>query len=482
MRRSTSQPAQMPEPGARPPESPPDGPERGLLPVERVIAGEPGRLHHEIWRLAWPLVLGMVFQTANGFLDRIFIGRLGPHAVAAVGLGSQFYFILFAAGLAVSAGATALVARAAGAASTAECIKAGHQALWLALAAALACVALIYPAVPLLVRLIGVDPATRQLSAAYLQLVLLGVPALFLLLILGAIYRGTGDMRTPMLIQIFANLIHLAGDWILIFGNLGLPRLGVEGGALALLISQISALGLNLLLLRRGRLSGMLALPGRLEWEWSRRILRIGTPAAVQNFSRVLSGLVFTGILAHGKEGAAAVAALTIGLTAESIAFLPGIAYSAAAGTLTGQALGAGQPVLARRSAGAAALQGTAVMCVMGAFFWLFAGLFARLFTQDSLVLELSTAYLKIVALSEGALALALVLSGALNGAGETRGPALASIVSMWLVRLPLAAVLALSFRFGAAGAWWAMSLSTMLNGLLMYVLFRRDGWLQCRV
>lgn len=459
-------------------ESPPDE----VIVEPLPIPADEGGIHRQVWRLAWPLVVGMVFQTMNGFIDRIFVGHLGPSAVAAVGLGSQFYFMLFAVGMAISVGATALVARAAGAGDTGGARLAAHQSLWVALAASLACMLPMLPLAPYLVSAMGIDAASTALCTRYLRLTLLGIPTLFLLLTLSAVYRGLGDMRTPMVVQIIANVVHVAGDWLLIFGNLGFPRLGLEGGAVALVVSQVVATAVCLLLLRRTAVAELDRMQGGLQLDWARRILRIGIPAAIQTFSRVLSGLMFTGILARSIDGTAAVAALTIGLTSESIAFMPGIAYSTAASTMTGQALGARQPDQARASARAALVQGVVVMSAMGLLFWVFAREFAMLFTRDPQVLRLAEAYLKIVALSEPGLALTLVLAGALNGAGETRGPAMASVVSMWFVRLPLAFLFAVGLSLGAVGAWWSMTISTLLGGLLMHLLFRSDRWLHVRV
>lgn len=434
-------------------------------------------LHRAVWTLAWPTVLTMMLQTVNGFTDRFFVGHLGSDALAAAGLGGQLMFLMFSVGMSISIGTTALVARFAGAKNTNDAADAANQSVWIALIAAVACVAVMLPVRHALVTLMGVNPHAADLCVRYLTVTLLGIPALFLMLILGGVYRGLGDTLTPLWVMIIVNVVHLGGDWLLIFGHGGLPRMGLTGGAVALIASQLVGAVLYFAFLRRSVVAGMMARKKSLEWEWARRILNIGLPALGQNLSRVLSLLAFTGVLARSVDSTAAVAALTIGLTSESIAFMPGFAFATAAGTLTGQNLGAHNPGRAERAAWAALQQGLAVMVVMGAIFYIFATPFAHLFTHDATVVPLAVTYLRISAFAEPFLAFGMILTGALNGAGDTRAPAWAAVATMWGVRLPLAYFAANVWGFGARGAWWAMAVSTALSGIAAMALFKWGRW-----
>ena len=297
------------------------------------------------------------------------------------------------------------------------------------------------------------------------------------MLILSSVYRGLGDTVTPLLVSIGVNIIHLGGDYLLIFGNLGFPRLGLVGGAWALLASQVVGAILYVAFLRRSPVAGALSKLGRLDLDWARRILNVGVPALGQNLSRIVSMLAFTGVLARTAQATAGVAALTIGLTSESIAFMPGFAFAMAASTLAGQALGAKDPRKAEQGAWAALQQGFVIMCVMGAVFYVFARQFVQVFTHDPVVVPLGVSYLQISALSEPFLAFGMILTGALNGAGDTRRPAWLSVVTMWGVRLPLAFLLARTLSLGTVGAWWGMAASTILGGVGALVLFKQGKW-----
>jgi len=456
----------------------------GMFPLDALPATPEtnNTLHRAVWRLAWPLVLTMLLQTFNSFLDRGFVGYLGSNALAAVGLGGQFMFLLLSLGMSISVGTSALVSRFAGAREEGQAATAAQQSVWIGLLVGLACAALTWPLRQTYLDWMHVSPEATALSVRYLSLTILGIPALFLMLILSSVFRGLGDTKTPLLVMLAVNFVHLGGDWLLIFGHWGLPRMGIAGGATALIASQVVGAALYFWFLRRSPLHGRMHWLKPLDWGWVKRVLNIGLPAAAQNVSRVLSMMAFTGVLARSGEATAAVAALTIGLTSESIAFMPGFAFSMAASTLTGQNLGAGDPDRAERAALAAFWQGLAVMCVMGAVFFVFAVPFTRIFTPDLRIIDprvvpLAVAYLRIAAISEPFLALGMILTGALNGAGDTKAPAWAGLVTMWGVRLPGAWLTITVLHDGAVGAWWAMTASTILSGLAALALFRWGRW-----
>jgi putative MATE family efflux protein len=441
-------------------------------------AGETrGDLHRVVWQLAWPSVLAMMLQTVNSFMDRGFVGRLGPDALAAVGVGGQMMFVIFSLGMSISVGATALVARFTGAKEPDQARIAGNQALWIALLLSIVSIAFGLAVCHPAVQAMGLSPSATVLCEKYVRLSLIGVPGLFTMLILIGAYRGIGDTITVLLVSIVVNIIHLGGDFLLIFGSFGAPKLGLPGGAMALVTSQYIGAILYVLLLRKTALAGLVRRKTTLEVEWAKRILNVGLPAALQNLSRILSMLAFTAVLARSSDATSAVAALTIGLTSESIAFMPGFGFSVAASTLAGQNLGAKHPDRAERAAWVSLQQGLAVMCVMGIVFYVFAEQFAHIFTHDAAVVRLAVMYLRISAVAEPFLALGMILTGALNGAGDTKAPAVAGVVTMWGLRLPFAYFLAITLRYAAVGAWWSMALSTIVLGIVSYVLFKLGHW-----
>ncbi|MDW8290775.1 MAG: MATE family efflux transporter, partial [Armatimonadota bacterium] len=147
-----------------------------------------------------------------------------------------------------------------------------------------------------------------------------------------------------------------------------------------------------------------------------------------------------------------------------------------------GQSLGAKRVDIASRYAWMATAQACLIMTIMGVVFYLLAYPFARWFTHDPLVVEVTADYLHVNAYTQPFLALAMVLSGAFQGAGDTRTPTWITFVTMWLMRLPLAYLLALSLGYGTLGAWWAMAASVIASGVLTALLFRAGKWKRVKV
>jgi putative MATE family efflux protein len=449
----------------------------------------PRGVHAAVWALAWPSVTTMLLQTVNSMLDVFFVGHLpdSAQALAATGVGGGVMFLLISLSMGVSVGTTALVARFTGAGDPESAVEAAGQSITLSAILGLAFGALTYLVrVPLVGLMLDAhrSPEAAHLCVRFLEMALLGSVPLFVMNALVGALRGLGDTRTPMLITVATVVTHISGNIVFIYGNLRMPRLGVAGAGLALALSLVVGLVLYLLAMRRhGELAGAME-PRHLRFrpEWAMRILRVGTPAALQAVIRTLGMMSFTGMLAHTLEGAAGVAALQIGVRAESIAFMPGFGYSVAASALVGQSLGAREPYRAERFGWAATAQAVAVMTAMAVLFFVLADWLPHLFTQDASVRALGADYLRVNAFCEPFLALGMVLTGALQGAGDTVRPTFITFFTMWVARIPLGLVLMFTLHQNTHGAWVAMSLTTILGGLMTVALFRSGAWKRIKV
>ncbi len=434
-----------------------------------------------VWALALPTMIASLVQTANSFLDRIFVGRLGAEALAAVGVGSQLVFLCMALAMAVSTGTTAIVARMYGANDQQSLRESARQALGIAMVLGLLFTLLGYLLLPAILHWYGLEPEAEREAYRFLSPALMGLTGTFLMMGLSGTFRGMGDTRSPMFASIVATVVHIVGDWVLIFGRWGFPALGVQGAGIALAISMWAGTAMLWLQQWLGRHRD-LALPALPIWSWWWRILRIGLPASARSFIYTTSSVMFTRILAGTTAGTAAVAALPIGLTAESIAFMPGFAFAIAASALVGQALGARSDKLAERFGWVSAWQACGIMTAMAVVFFVFAEQFVGLFTQDPEVMALAVAYLRINALTEPLLAFGMVLAGALQGAGDSLKAMVATFLTQWVVRVPMAYLLVYTAGLDAVGAWWAMALSSGFSGLLMIALFKHGGWKKVKV
>ncbi len=445
-------------------------------------------VHRRVWKLAWPAVTTMLLQTANMLLDTFFVGHTpqGVSALAAAGAGGQVNFLLVSIAMGISTGATALVARASGAGERREAERAASQSITLSILAGAVLGAIVFMVrSPVSHWLLGgsADARAAHLCSQYLGVALLASAPNFLINALVGIFRGIGDTHTPMRIQAVMILAHISMDWLLIFGHCHFPRMGIVGAAAALALSI--SLGTALYVIA---LATLTPLNAALKWKnltpipsmyW--RILRIGIPASIKMVFRTLSMMAFTGMLALAGQ-AAGVAALVVGSRAEAVAYMPGFGFSIAAAAMVGQSLGANKPDLADRYARAACLQGMLIMSVMGTLFFLFAHPFAALFSSDHEVTRMAADYLRINAFTEPFMAMGMILTGALDGAGDTLRPTAITLFTLCIIRLPLAWFLIFPLHLLAYGAWLAMAVSTILSGVLTWRVFHQGKWKLARV
>ena len=445
-------------------------------------------LHGSVWQLAWPSVLTMLLQTFNSLMDAFFVGHLpnGAQALAATGVGGGIQFLLISVSMGVSVGATALVARFTGAEDHPAAVRATGQALTLGILLGAVFGLLTYAARGSIIGWLldsGKSPEAARLCVQFVSITLIATIPLFLINVAQAAFRGVGDTRTPLRITGIVIAVHITLNALLIYGRFGFPALGVAGAGVALTTSLFVGAILFVYALRRSALTESFQRENlALDLDWSKRILRVGIPAAIQGLLRALSMMVFTGMLARAAEGASGVAALQIGIRAEALAFMPAFGYSVAASALVGQNLGAKDAERAERSGWAATGQAIAVMVCMAFVFFAFADPIARAFTSDPTAQRLGSDYLRINAPCEPFLGLGMALTGALQGAGETLFPTVTTLVTMWAIRLPIAYYLMFTRGFNARGAWISMCFSTVIYAVLIALWFRSGHWKRRRV
>lgn len=445
--------------------------------------------------LVWPVLLEQLLALSVGFTDKWLAGNLldGPEPLAAVGLVA--YCLGFLPGLfAVPAvAATALVARSIGAGDPAAARRAAAQSLLLGgvLAAAVMLVAVVWGEGFL--SWLGLPSASTALAGRYLGIVLPVLPAIMIIQVGVAVIRGAGDMWGGLVSMTVVNLVNAAASFALAVGVGGLPRLGWEGLAWGTAAGYtLGACCVIAILVGRGRE----VCPGPLDWRpdrtWLRRLLGVGVPAGIDAVGNAACHLGFLSIV--NRLGDVAAAAHSVAITIESLAFLPGSAFMVAAGTMAGQFLGAGDARRARRSVGLAAASCAVLMSLAGVGFLAAAEPLAGWFLggggRQPEVASLTARLVRIVACVQPPLALLMVFSGGLRGAGATRLPMAVNFAGLLLIRLPLAAFLAwdsISLPAGlgslgglglaAVGAWYAMAADLTFRGLAMLVIFIRGSW-----
>ena len=293
---------------------------------------------------------------------------------------------------------------------------------------------------------------------------------------LAAIFRASGDTKTPMLIIMASVGLNIVLDPVLIFGWGPFPRMGTDGAALASIFSQGVAGALFILLIIRGKLAFKFSLLPKLDLDLSMvwRILRVGIPASSAWILFSVVYLFINRIVA--LFGTEAIAALGIGNRMESVSFLTCFGLSIAASTLVGQNLGAGKPERSAQAAWQTAGIAVLVTSFVGVMFFAFPRQIASIFISDPQVVEIGIGYLRILALSQMFMALEIVFEGSFAGAGNTIPPMIVSI-SGSLARIPIAYLLAVHWGMGITGVWWAIASTSVVKGIVLTYWFSRGRW-----
>lgn len=446
-----------------------------------------------VWDLAWPAIALNSLQVFNGLLDSFFLGRLGDSAVAAHGASMSLTFLLFSIAFAMGTGATALVARFYGARKQDDMERACRQSLMLSLLLGVAVPLIVWLFLPALAALFTRDnPKVEPLVREYMTLFLMGMPAVYVFNVVAASLRAIGDTKRPMYVSGSQILVHMVLNYLLIFPThqispmgltLTLPGagMGIAGAATAFALSAWYA-ALVYFPVAGGTVLGpvwKLQMP-HFGWMW--RILRISIPASIASLIRVISFSAFTLALSWTKNVNEALAALSVGIRCESLAFMPAFGFMLAASTLVGQNLGRKDPKEAERLAWASAHLGAIIMGTGSLVFLLFADQLAGIFVTEPETRASAALFLRLMAVTEPLFGYAMVLTGAMQGAGDSIRPTWVAAISQVGVRIPAVWLWAVVAGGGSPAAWWVMSLTQAINGVLMISLFRRGAWKTQRV
>ncbi len=446
--------------------------------------GAPGALPtglRSVWALAWPVTIAMLSESLVGLADMLMVSQLGATAVAAVGTGGQIVSAAMVTMTAVATGTMALVARHIGAGEPDEAELVHGQSILVALLGALGIVAPIILFAGPLIALFGVEPGVAALGASYTRIVMLSIPFAATVFVIGAAQRASGDTRTPLGIGIVINILNVFLNWVLIFGNLSAPALGVEGSAIATIIAF--AVG--------GTLATGLALAGRLRVSVRfrdlrlhtatiKRVLWIGYPAALEQALMQVGFLIY--LVFAVRYGTAAVAAYFIGVRILSLSFLPGFGFGAAASALVGQNLGAQRPEESAKAGWIATGLSVLLMTAGGILIAVSAERIASLFVDDPEVINNTVWFIYMLGISQPFMAIDFTLGGALRGAGDTRFPLWTVVVAFYVVRLGLSALVVFVFDLSLAWLWATLIGDYFVRAALKTWRFRSGRWAEIRI
>jgi len=439
-----------------------------------------GSIDRAIVLLAIPMVLELVLESVFAVVDVFFVSRLGPDAIATVGLTEAMMTLIYAVAMGLGMGATAIVSRRMGEKDPDGAARAAVQAIAIGLFVAIPLGLLGFSFARPILALMGASPDV--LAHSSFTATLIGFNGVILMLFLiNAVFRGAGDAAIAMRVLWIANAINIVLDPCLIFGLGPFPRLGVTGAAVATTTGR--GIGVLVQLYFLSRSDGRIVIRRRhlrLDPKVMLNMLRLSGSAVFQMLIGTTSYIGVMRIIA--SFGSVSVAACTIVIRIIIFVLMPSWGLSNAAATLVGQNLGAKQPDRAEASAWRATWYNVAVLGVIAVLFVTFADVVVGWFTTDPAIVPLATVGLRIVSGGFPFYAAGYVLTASFNGAGDTLTPTLINMGCFWMFEIPLAYVLGRSLGYGTAGVFWAMALSFSLMSLVSAWLFRRGTWKLKRV
>jgi putative MATE family efflux protein len=424
-----------------------------------------------ILALAVPAMIENFLQTIVGFVDTLFVAKIGLNEVAAVGVTSAIVAVYIAIFMAIGVGTSSMIARSVGAGRLDQAKEIARQSTWItAIVGVLFGLITLFFAEPLL-RLMGAEPRVLAHGVVYFRIV--AVPSIFLALmtVFGSILRAAGNTKTPMKVGIWINLIHIVLDYVLIFGLFDWNGWGIAGAAWATSIVRVIGSVALFLYIRKSKLSFSI-------WkgttnEYVMPLLKLSGPAAAERLIMRFGQVLYFGLIVH--IGTDVYAAHVLAGNIEIFSYMPGYGLAIAATTLVGQHLGAKRTKDAYQFGLLTTWIAVLFMGFVGVLLFIFSPMAAGWFTNDKEVIGMVTTALRIDAFAQPFLAISLVIAGALQGAGDTKSPLYSTTIGMWLIRVAGVYVLCIYLGMGIAGVWLSIAIDLVIRAVFLLYMYRKS-------
>ena len=428
--------------------------------------------------LSIPSILAQISATVMFFIDAAMVGHLGAKASAAIGLVETTTWLMGGLGTAVNLGFAVQVAHAIGANDFDRARRVLRQSLMCCLLWSLSIsVTALLISGQLPYWLGGSEEIAHDASLYFAIIGLTGV--FFQMSGLGSsMLKCAGNMDVPSLLNIWMCVMDVAFNYLFIYKL----EMGVAGAAIGTGLAElITACLMMYFLLWRSNMLSLAKVGGNSMESFKprgdvvRTAFKIGAPMGLQHL--LMGGAQIVSTLIVAPLGTVAIAAHSLGITVESLCYMPGFGIADAATTLVGQSYGAGKRMLTQSFANMSTVLGMVVMTLMGVLMWIFAAELMSLMTPVDEIIVMGAECLRIEAFAEPMFAASIVINGVFIGVGDTLRPAIMSLVSMWGVRLTLAALLAATY--GLPGVWTAMAIELSLRGVIFLIRLRHGGWMK---
>ena len=432
------------------------------------------KLIKNIFQITLPAVFDLLAQTLIMALDMKMVSSLGPSAISSVGVGTAGMYALIPALIAVATGTTALLSRAYGADNKVDGKKAFAQSFFIAVPLGIFLTLIFLLFSEQIINLVGNAKDMNLADAVlYQNMTVIGFPFLGVSIATFYAFRAMGENKIPMIGNTLALVLKIILNFLLVY----LFKWGIFGAALSTTLTRLFSAIFSIYLVFWSKKNWISLELKDLKFDYftSKRILKVGIPAAVEQLGLRIGMLIFEMMVI--SLGNLSYAAHKIALTAESISFNLGFAFSFAASALVGQELGKGSSQKALKNGYICTIIAMIVMSTFGLLFFIIPQFLVSLFTKDKDVIELATMALKIVSICQPFSGASMVLAGALRGAGDTKSVLLITYLGIFLIRIPITYLFLDVLNLGLAGAWIVMTIDLAIRSSLAFYIFRRGKW-----
>ena len=439
-----------------------------------------GSIFKALVKLSIPLILTNILQTAYNLTDTFWVGRLGSVSVAAVSLAFPIVFIIVSLGSGMAIAGSILVAKHQGAKDTAAVAHISTQTFFSVLTISVILAVAGYILTPYLVRIMHVTPEVYHEAVAYLKITFTGLPPLFIYLTFQSLMRSIGKVKLPFYIVLSTVLLNLALDPLFIFGWNGIiPASGVKGAAIATVGTQILSAITGLIVLFRGEQGLKIRLSDyRPDFKLVKELFKLGMPVSIEQVSRALG--IFMMVLLVTHFDTMVLASYGIGSRILSFIIIPAFGLAMATSTLVGQNIGARAYDRVKKTLQLSLKIAFGVLIFIGFLLFVFAKEVAAFFIPtDPVAIHESAVFIKTLSVSFGFLGVLIVLMGAFRGAGKTKISMILALLSVWLLRFPLAYYLGYHTSLKQFGIWLSYPVTNILTTLAGLVLLIKYKWFE---
>ncbi|ASK61330.1 MATE family efflux transporter [Virgibacillus phasianinus] len=423
--------------------------------------------------LAMPAVIENFFQTILGFVDTLFVSKIGLDAVSAVGVTNAILAVYIAIFMSLGVAVNVWVAKYIGAGENEKAKHIGQQAIVLAIVLGIIFGAVTFFFTTSLLQLMGIEENVLEKAVLYFRIVAIPSVLISLMFVFSSILRGTGDTKTPMKITIGINLLNILLDYALIFGFAFIPSMGIAGAAYATVIARL--VGSVALLIYLQKVIGITKANWKVDRKQQWDLITLGSPVGAERLVMRIGQVLYFGFIV--VLGTNTFAAHQIAGSIEIFSYMIANGFATAAMVLVGQSLGADNYDDAKQYARLSTLLGIGLMTIVGFLLFFFGGLIGSFFTNNPNVIEQIQVALQIDAFIQPVLAVVLILTGVFNGGSNTKFPMYITTIGIWGVRIIFIYLLAIMLNWGIAGVWIAIGLDNLFRAIFLFVRFSKDNW-----